>query len=85
MTLTDVISRVSRAGVDVADVDFYLDLLCDVSFLAIQTTNGFRFASDEGDRQMLRGVARTLAKDRNWGEESYEINPAFYQVLQIEE
>jgi hypothetical protein len=84
VTAREVASRIAKAGVSEADVDFYINLLCDVNFLAVQTASGFKFPSDEQERSMLRSVARKLPAERGWGEEAYEINAAFYQALQIE-
>ena len=84
LKLSDVCLRISRAEVDQADIDFYIDLLCDVNFLGIQSAQGFRYSKHEGERQMLRQVSKRLAVDRSWGEESYEVNFAFHWVLQIE-
>ena len=76
-------SRFAAAGVVGQDVDFYLDLLCDISFLGIETTTLFRYSGDEEERRTLRNIARVLAsrQDRS---ERFAINPAFHQVLQIE-
>lgn len=76
-------SRFAAAGVVGEDVDFYLDLLCDISFLGIETTTLFRYSGDEEERRTLRSIARVLAsrQDRS---ERFAINPAFHQVLQIE-
>ena len=79
----EVRTRIEMAGVEGIEVPFYLDLLCDVTFLGIQTADGHRFCTDEGDRKMLREVALRLAQNES-REQSYEINAAFYQVLQIE-
>ncbi len=84
LKFSDVHVRIARAGVEDSELEFYVDLLCDLNFFGIQTAQGFRYASDEGDRQMMRQVAKRLAVDRAWGEESYEVNAAFHQVLQIE-
>ena len=84
LTAGDVRSRIMNAGVSESDVDFYVNLLCDVNFLAIWTVKGFRFPSDEHEREMWRAVAKRVARERGSGEESYQINPAFYQALQIE-
>ena len=81
--LEDIESRFSSAGVDGTDANFYLDLLCDISFLGIETTTGFRYSSEEEERRSLRNVARVLAS-RDERKERFEVNPAFYQVLQIE-
>jgi len=80
---SDVMSRISAAGVDEPDAAFYLNLLCDVTFLGIKTTTGFRFAADESERQTLLEVAKRLASAPG-GKEEYMINAPFYQVLQIE-
>lgn len=82
--LSEVRSRIARAGVTDMDVEFYIDLLCDVSFLQIETAHGFINSTHEANRQILRQVARRLATESGKGEESFAINPAFFQVLQIE-
>ena len=65
-------------------MNFYLDLLCDISFLGIQTTTGFRYSYERRKNgRSLRNVARVLAS-RDQRSEMFEINPAFYQVLQID-
>lgn len=83
MAETEVQESIRRAGVDEEDIDFYLDLLCDVNFLGVETVDGYRFPVDEGDRQMLRAVATTVSRKRASGQCSYQINAAFHQVLQI--
>ena len=79
----DVESLFARAGVEFEDSGFYFDLLCDINFLGIETANGFHYSRDEEERRTLRNIARVIAarRDRN---EMFEVNPAFYQVLQIE-
>ncbi len=84
MAASDVTSRIKEAGVDESDIGFYIDLLCDINFIGIQTRAGFKFSSDENERRMLREVSEKLAAQSGQGEEAYEINPAFYQALQIE-
>lgn len=85
MKLSDVHSRIARAGVKESEREFYVDLLCDVGFLGIQTAaQGFKYARHEGERQIMRQVAKRVAIDHTWGEESYEVNAAFHQVLQID-
>ena len=75
----------NRAQVLDSEIDFYIDLLCDVNFFGIQSSGGgFRYASQEVERQTLRQVAKRLVISQGWSEESYEVNPAFYQELQIE-
>ena len=66
----------ASAGVDDADVNFYLDLLCEAR-------DTFRYSINEEDRRSLRNVANVIAS-REQRQEQFEINPAFYQVLQIE-
>ena len=83
ITKDDIETRFSKVGVEGEDVDFYLDLLCDVSFLGIETRSGFQFSAHEEERRTLRNVARVLATNQS-RREKFVINPAFYQVLQIE-
>ena len=73
----------ASAGVDEGDANFYLDLLCDISFLGIEARDTFRYSINEEDRRGLRNVAGVIAS-REQRRERFEINPAFYQVLQIE-
>ena len=79
----DIETRFVAAGIEPEDVEFYLDLLCDINFLGIGTTNGFEYPTDEERRQTFRSIANVLAT-RKGTDEAFEINPAFYQVLQIE-
>ena len=79
----DVESLFATAGVELKDSDFYFDLLCDINFLGIETANGFHYSRDEEERRTLRNIARVIAS-RNDRNEMFEVNPAFYQVLQIE-
>ena len=83
LKLEEIESLFASAGVESADVEFYLNLLCDISFLGIETTTGFRYSGHEEERRSWRNVATVLAAkdDRN---ERFAINPTFYQVLQIE-
>ena len=80
---SEIESRFALAGVKKGDVDFYLDLLCDINFLGIQTKTGFRFPENEENRRTLRNIAKVLAS-ANGIDEKFVINPAFFQVLQIE-
>ena len=73
----------TNAGVDVQDHDFYIDLLCDVNFLAIATNDGFQYSRHEADRQTKRRVAMQIAHN-NGTDEKYQVSSAFWQVLQIE-
>ena len=79
----EIESRFASAEVESGDVEFYLNLLCDISFLGIETTTGFRYSGHEEERRTLRNVAKVLAA-RNDRNERFAINPTFYQVLQIE-
>jgi hypothetical protein len=79
----DVRARIEKAGVSDGDIEFYVDLLCDITFMGVQTRSGFTFASNEIERRMLREVSARLAHEAG-REEAYEIQPAFYQALQIE-
>ena len=82
--LVEVIERMTKAGVVGSESEWYVDLLCDIGFLGISTNQGFRYSRDESERIRLREIAKRLAAraDEN---ESFEINPAFHQVLQIEQ
>lgn len=81
---SDVRDRIERAGVSGMDVDFYMTLLCDVNFLGILTANGYSFSDDENARRMLLGIATSLAFERGLDEVSFQIHPAFHDVLQVE-
>ena len=83
VTVQDVMHRMSIAGVEDEDADWYIDLLCDIGFLGISTVTGFRYSREEGERSMLRAISLRLAS-QTATRETFEINPAFYQVLQIE-
>lgn len=74
----------ASAGVDECDANYYLDLLCDISFLGIESRDAFRYSINEEERRSLRKVAGVIAS-REQRYEKFEINPAFYQVLQIEQ
>ena len=79
----DIESRFAKAGVDDRDVDFYLDLLCDISFLGVETVNDFQYSGDEEERRTLRNIARVLTS-RHKRNERFAISSTFHQVLQIE-
>ena len=79
----DIERRMASVEVIGSDIEFYLDLLCDIGFLGIETTTGFRLARHEGERQGMREVSRRLASSRG-ATEAFEINPAFYWILQID-
>jgi len=80
----EIEGRMTKAQVGASDIEFYVDLLCDVGFLGIQSGNEFRFPSHESERQTLRRIARQMAGGNEPTEEMYRVNPAFYQILQIE-
>ena len=78
----DIDLRLSRAGVDSSDREFYINLLCDINFLGIRVSNGsYRYPENEDERRNLREVAKRI-KFSEQG--NYEINVAFHQVLQID-
>jgi hypothetical protein len=84
ITVVDVERRLDEAGVADDDHEFYIDLLCDLNFLGIYTRDGYRFAMDEGERKMLREVARRILRTTGRSKsETFEINRAFHDVLQI--
>ena len=81
---SEIESRFNAAGVDLGHYDFYVDLLCDVNFLAIASTDGYQYAKHEADREIKRKIAEQVARNAN-SEESYQVSSAFWQVLQIEQ
>ena len=78
-------TRMLLASVDDSDANWYIDLLCDIGFLGISTTKPqkFRYSREESERSTLREISKRLAASSST-EETFEINPAFYQVLQID-
>ena len=85
ITSEDITVRLEKAGVEVFDYEFYIDLLCDINFLGVRTVNGeFRYSKDENERRTLREIARRLPLEEGKNSSMYEINVAFHQVLQIE-
>jgi hypothetical protein len=84
VTLQDVQERLTAAGVNPSDCEFYVDLLCDLNFLGIQTRDGYRYAMDEGERRILREIGRRVGRSARKGMvERFELNRAFHDVLQV--
>ena len=72
--------RLRKAGLDVNDAIYYLDLLCDLGFLGIETReHGYEYPVDEARRKVLRKAPQ------GWGqtEETYEVNRPFRAFLEI--
>ena len=85
MSEAEMQERIAKAGVVATDVDFYVNLLCDVNFTGIRTSVGYRYPDDENDREMLLQVARRLIGTATWpGEDMFCVNPAFHHALQID-
>ncbi len=82
---TQVESIIRAAGVDDDGVAFYVNLLCDLNFLGIESADGFRYARHEAERRLLREVAARAAARTQGPElqERYEVNRAFDDVLGI--
>ncbi len=80
---SDIEERFEKACVDSEDYNFYIDLLCDVNFLAIPSVNGYEYARHESDREIRRRIATQLARSRSV-EESYQVSSAFWHILQVE-
>ena len=80
----EIESRFKSASVDQSHYDFYLDLLCDVNFLAIASNDGYQYAKHEADREIKRKIAEQMARNASL-EESYQVSSAFWQVLQIDQ
>ena len=83
VTMDEMMERMKLAGLAEDDLEWYINLLCDIGFLGIPTRNGFRYSLEEGERSMLREMSMRVARLTE-KVETFEINPAFYQVLQIE-
>ena len=72
-----------KAGVGSGDVEFYIDLLCDVNFLSIPTLRGYEYAKEESDRTTKRQIAAKIAANKGM-EETFGVSSAFWHVLQVE-
>ena len=84
ITRSQIESRFEAAGVAPEDHEFYLDLLCDVNFLGIATSDGYQYARHEADRAIKRRIAGQIAKGRGV-DETFRVSSAFWQVLQTEQ
>lgn len=73
----------STAGVAESDVEFYIDLLCDINFLAIEDNREFRLVRDEADRRLKRRISRTAAR-RTGCPERFQIAEPFVPVLGVD-
>ena len=82
VSLPEIMERMSKADVSGDDAEWYLNLLCDIGFLGISTSSGFRYAAEEGERSRLREIAKRRAA-QSGSQEVYQINSAFYYELQI--
>ena len=82
VSLPMVLECMERASVTGDDAEWYLDLLCDVGFLGIKTSEGFHYSTDESERSRLREIAKRLAA-QSGSTETFAINPAFYGALEI--
>ena len=58
--IANITSSFGAAGVTGDDVEFYLDLLCDINFFGVETATGYSYTRDEEDRRIKRNVARVL-------------------------
>ena len=83
MTRSDVVELLEKSGVVEEDIEFYMSLLVELDFLGVVTSDGVRYAKDEFERELLIRVARSAASNREPYEESYSVNRAFHDVLQI--
>ena len=83
VTESEVKQRIQRVCSESSDVDFYLNLLCDVNFLGIHTPNGPSFPDNENERQKQLHLAATLAREGGDGQIRFQIHPAFYDALEI--
>ncbi len=81
---TEVRTRIAKSGAVAMEIDFYLNLLCDVNFMGIRTSEGYEYSEDETRREGMLQVARRLVKAVWPGEEMFSVNPAFFQALQID-
>jgi hypothetical protein len=85
LSYSQIRSILAEAGTNETESEFYIDLLCDLNFLGVESGGVYRYARDEAERVKLREVARRVAARRTNGraEEMYSVNRAFYDVLQI--
>ena len=79
----DLQTILSTAGVAEPDVEFYIDLLCDINFLAIEDNREFRLVRDEADRRLKRRISRTAAR-RTGCPERFQIAEPFVPVLGVD-
>ena len=82
VSLSDIELRMANVDVVGTEAEWYLNLLCDIGFLGISTSQGFRYPSEESERSRLMQIAGRRAA-HNGSTEMYEINPAFHYELQI--
>ncbi len=70
---------------DVAEsyAEFYINLLCDINFLTIESNNEFRLVRDEADRNLKRRISQAAAR-RAGREERFQIAEPFLPVLGVE-
>ena len=80
----DVEDCITRAGVEEQDLEYYVNLLCDIGFLGIARNGTFQYATDERQRLLWRDVANRIASVQGI-QETYEIHTAFRSVLGITE
>ena len=73
----------NAAGVTDSDFEFYINLLCDINFLAIEENREFRLVRDEADRRLKRRISRTAAR-RTGRAERFRIAAPFVPVLGVE-
>jgi hypothetical protein len=74
--------RLNLAGVAQQDADAYINLLCDIGFLGVSSSDGYKYPADEMERTHLRRLA-SLSAQRTNTDEVFEINPVFHPELQI--
>ena len=84
LTRSEVAETIAKAGVSAEDVERYLNLLCDLGFLGIETARDkYEFPQSEEERRVRQVVARKVAERSFLGQERYAINSVFSPVLAI--
>ena len=84
MNESEVRQRIQEAGVPHEDIEFYLELLCDLNVLGVQGPSGFKFPADELERTRLLDIGRSFAFNSGKDELTFRVHPAFCPALGVD-